>query len=96
MHTCIPQQVRRSELIFAETPRVLGRGTFGLVVEARYRGTLVAVKRALPAYDTEQRNDIFDQDVLADGAVSVPAMRHAEAAADQVCICVCVCVCVRV
>ena len=88
--------MRRSELIFAETPRVLGRGTFGLVVEARYRGTLVAVKRVMPSNDTEQRNDIFDRDVLADGAVSVPAMRHAEAAADQVCICVCVCVCVRV
>ncbi|KAL3911732.1 MAG: hypothetical protein SGILL_007166 [Bacillariaceae sp.] len=41
-------QINPSELSFEEPPRVLGRGSFGLVLMAEYRGTQVAVKRVLP------------------------------------------------
>jgi serine/threonine protein kinase len=41
-------QVKKEELKFGDTPEVLGRGTFGLVLLAEYRGTQVAVKRAIP------------------------------------------------
>jgi len=40
--------VKREELIFDDPPTVLGRGTFGLVLLAEYRGTEVAVKRVIP------------------------------------------------
>lgn len=41
-------QIKRNELVFQEPVEVLGRGTFGLVFLAEYRGTQVAVKRVLP------------------------------------------------
>ena len=41
-------KVLPSELTFSEPPKILGRGTFGLVVLAEYRGTEVAVKRVIP------------------------------------------------
>ena len=37
------------ELKYDDPPVVLGRGTFGMVLRAQYRGTLVAVKRVIPA-----------------------------------------------
>ena len=40
--------IKRSELKYSEPPEVLGRGTFGLVFLAEYRGTQVAVKRVIP------------------------------------------------
>lgn len=40
--------IKPSDLHFDHTPEVLGRGTFGLVVRAEYRGTQVAVKRVIP------------------------------------------------
>lgn len=41
--------VKTSELTFAEPhPEIVGRGTFGLVLLAEYRGTDVAVKRVIP------------------------------------------------
>lgn len=41
-------KVSKEELKFAEPPVVLGRGSFGMVLQAEYRGTQVAVKRVLP------------------------------------------------
>ena len=38
-------RIKPSELKFKPEPEILGRGTFGLVVLAEYRGTNVAVKR---------------------------------------------------
>jgi guanylate cyclase, other len=48
--------IKASDLIFEENPEILGRGTFGLVVRAEYRGTQVAVKRVIPPLlkDSEQ------------------------------------------
>lgn len=40
--------IKPSELQFDDPPEVLGRGTFGLVLLAEYRGTQVAVKRVIP------------------------------------------------
>jgi len=40
--------IAASEIMFADPPEILGRGTFGLVVAAEYRNTPVAVKRVLP------------------------------------------------
>lgn len=41
-------KIKRGELEFLEPVEVLGRGTFGLVFLAEYRGTQVAVKRVVP------------------------------------------------
>ena len=40
--------VKNSELRFDNPPEIVGRGTFGLVLAAEYRGTQVAVKRVIP------------------------------------------------
>lgn len=48
-------KVKKSELIFDEPPEILGRGTFGLVLKATYRGTDVAVKRVIPPKDKCKR-----------------------------------------
>ena len=40
--------IKTTDLIFDQPPEILGRGTFGLVVRAEYRGTQVAVKRVIP------------------------------------------------
>lgn len=40
--------VNTSELRFDNPPEVIGRGTFGYVLLAEYRGTQVAVKRVIP------------------------------------------------
>ena len=44
-------KVGRDELKFSDPPEVIGRGTFGLVLLAEYRGTQVAVKRVIPKRD---------------------------------------------
>eukprot|EP00980_Cylindrotheca_fusiformis_P017256 scaffold5338_cov112-Cylindrotheca_fusiformis.AAC.3 len=40
--------IKKEELKFANPPEVIGRGGFGLILRAEYRGTDVAVKRVLP------------------------------------------------
>lgn len=47
--------VKSSELRFDDPPEILGRGTFGLVLLAEYRGTQVAVKRVIPPKIGKQR-----------------------------------------
>jgi hypothetical protein len=41
-------KVQPEEIVFQSPPRILGRGTFGLVLLAQYKDKKVAVKRALP------------------------------------------------
>ena len=53
-------KVRRSELEFDDPVEVLGRGTFGMVLKAEYRGTTVAVKRVIPSSASKNRELIFD------------------------------------
>lgn len=48
--------VKLEELKFHEPPEILGRGTFGLVLLAEYRGTQVAVKRVIPPKVYEEAN----------------------------------------
>lgn len=45
--------VKKSELLFNDPPEIIGRGTFGLVLLAEYRGTQVAVKRVMPPKATQ-------------------------------------------
>eukprot|EP00980_Cylindrotheca_fusiformis_P006884 scaffold1442_cov128-Cylindrotheca_fusiformis.AAC.5 len=40
--------IKREELKFADPPEIIGRGGFGLILKAEYRGTDVAIKRVLP------------------------------------------------
>lgn len=44
-------KIDKEELKFDDPPEVAGRGTFGVVVKAEYRGTVVAVKRVIPPKD---------------------------------------------
>jgi len=56
-------KVKPSELIFDDPAEVIGRGTFGMVLLAEYRGTKVAVKRVIPPKITkryEAANDEHD------------------------------------
>jgi len=62
--------VEKDQLQFAEPPEVIGRGSFGLILMAEYRGTKVAVKRAIPPKEgkegkkhgkkAHERNTSFD------------------------------------
>jgi serine/threonine protein kinase/class 3 adenylate cyclase len=52
--------VKRAELLLDDPAEVLGRGTFGMVVKAEYRGTSVAVKRVIPPRKGTSRESIFD------------------------------------
>jgi hypothetical protein len=40
--------VQKKDLLFDDPPEIIGRGTFGLILKAEYRGTQVAVKRIMP------------------------------------------------
>eukprot|EP00980_Cylindrotheca_fusiformis_P023026 scaffold10066_cov100-Cylindrotheca_fusiformis.AAC.3 len=45
--------IQKNELRFADPPEIIGRGGFGLILKAEYRGTEVAVKRVLPPLQEE-------------------------------------------
>ena len=45
--------IKKQELNFDEPPKILGQGTFGVVMSAQYRGTLVAVKRVVPPQEPQ-------------------------------------------
>jgi serine/threonine protein kinase len=49
--------VDKEALKFADPPEIIGRGTFGLVLLAEYRGTQVAVKRVIPPKDKNDEKD---------------------------------------
>ena len=51
-------QVKKEEIKFASPPVIIGRGTFGMVLQAEYRGTQVAVKRVLPQKQQDQTGSI--------------------------------------
>lgn len=66
--------VQTSQLKFDDPPKIVGVGTFGLVLLAEYRGTAVAVKRVIPSsggskkgkswfdkFSTTQRIDDMDE-----------------------------------
>jgi class 3 adenylate cyclase len=58
--------IKTSELQFDDPPEILGRGTFGLVVRAEYRGTQVAVKRVIPP---RTQNKDVSTDVIMVGSL---------------------------
>ena len=51
-------KINRDELTFGEPPQVLGQGTFGLVLLAEFRGTMVAVKRVIPPNTTRSAGEV--------------------------------------
>ena len=51
--------IDKAELKFDDPPEIAGRGTFGLVVKAEYRGTDVAVKRVIPPKDRINRSGLL-------------------------------------
>jgi len=57
--------VSPDELHFDDPPDIIGRGTFGLVLLAEYRGTQVAVKRVIPPQLKGERRS----NILGKGAV---------------------------
>ena len=65
--------IAMNELKFCEPIELLGRGTFGMVVKAEYRGTFVAIKRVLPP--SSNKPTIFDslqaEDQNLDNAVAL-------------------------
>jgi len=65
-------QIKPNELTFSKPPEVLGRGTFGLVLLAEYRGTQVAVKRVIPPKTATEKKEscMFASDVEAQSEFS--------------------------
>lgn len=62
--TALPQwQISSDKLTFKDPPQILGRGTFGQVLLAEYRGTHVAVKRVIPP-----RTSFEDSELLSTGS----------------------------
>ena len=55
-------KINKGELKFDDPPEIAGRGTFGLVVKAEYRGTVVAVKRVIPPKDRVNRQSFLDSE----------------------------------
>ena len=53
--------VKTSQLQFDDPPKVVGIGTFGLVLLAEYRGTAVAVKRVTSSDGSKKSLPSFDQ-----------------------------------
>jgi hypothetical protein len=53
-------KIDKAELKFYDPPDIAGRGTFGLVVKAEYRGTIVAVKRVIPPKEKGFRGSFLD------------------------------------
>lgn len=49
-----PWLIKPTEITFGDPPVILGRGTFGMVVQGEYRGTQVAVKRVIPPQTQQQ------------------------------------------
>lgn len=64
--------VKRSELKFNEPTTILGHGTFGHVLQAQYRGSKVAVKRALPPSVGGKESLIFGTPIGSADGKSVP------------------------
>lgn len=64
-------KIDRDELKFDDPPEVAGRGTFGLVVKAEYRGTIVAVKRVIPPKEKNFRKNSVEA-ILDDSSLLSP------------------------
>lgn len=52
--------IENEDLMFEADVRLLGRGSFGCVLEASYRGSLVAVKRAMPPTDSQCKSNLSE------------------------------------
>eukprot|EP00980_Cylindrotheca_fusiformis_P024980 scaffold12839_cov119-Cylindrotheca_fusiformis.AAC.6 len=59
--------VKEGELAFSDPPEIIGRGTFGLILKAEYRGTEVAIKRVVPPRHQQKK----DQEQGSDTSITV-------------------------
>ena len=50
--------IRKDELVFDSPPLVLGKGSYGVVIRASFRGSYVAVKRVLPSSQTAKKASV--------------------------------------
>mmetsp|Transcript_24363 Transcript_24363/g.54895 ORF Transcript_24363/g.54895 Transcript_24363/m.54895 type:complete len:1195 (-) Transcript_24363:108-3692(-) len=62
--------VKPDELQYNNPVEILGRGTFGLVVQAEYRGTTVAVKRVIPPKKSKDRKKRMSTESMAHTSMS--------------------------
>jgi len=69
-HADLIWRINKDELKFDNPPEIAGRGTFGLVVKAEYRGTMVAVKQVIPPKNWRNRG-VFSDYRLLDESESV-------------------------
>ena len=63
-HADLIWKINKDELKFDDPPEIAGRGTFGLVVKAEYRGTTVAVKQVIPPKNWKNRGVFSDYRLL--------------------------------
>lgn len=66
--------IKQAELKFNDPPQIVGRGTFGQVLLAEYRGTQVAVKRALKKKPSNNSPHSTAQEEEKKSGISLPSM----------------------
>ncbi len=64
-HADLIWKINKEDLKFDNPPEIAGRGTFGLVLKAEYRGTMVAVKQVIPPKKWKNRG-VFTDNFLLD------------------------------
>lgn len=69
-------KVSKSELVFHDPPVVVGRGTFGEVLLAEYRGTDVAVKRVIPPKKSKKGSKSKDSSLVQQSASNGGSSGH--------------------
>jgi hypothetical protein len=70
-HADLIWKINKDELKFDDPPEIAGRGTFGLVVKAEYRGTVVAVKQVIPPKNWKNRGVFTDYRLLDESSSGV-------------------------
>lgn len=70
-HADLIWKINKDELKFDDPPEIAGRGTFGLVVKAEYRGTVVAVKQVIPPKNWKNRGVFADYRLLDESSSGV-------------------------
>ena len=80
-------KIKKADLAFGEPPEIIGRGKFGLVLLAEYRGTQVAVKRVIPPEFQKLSNGSGTMSKSGSSpwmkASSVMSSEHREGAGDE-------------
>jgi len=62
-------EVKLDELEFGDVPKVIGQGSFGMVLLAEYRGTKVAVKKVIPPEEKEKSQPRIEFNTGKEGVI---------------------------